>query len=78
MFPPVHLKVLLPANHLILLIFIPLPVVEYREAEYRDHQVQGFICHFGLDTPDKHGLLDQRSAFETNYQVAKFTNQHSL
>jgi len=47
-------------------------VVGYHEAEYRDHQVQGFFCHFGLDTADLHRLpfdklrttLDQRNTFE--------------
>jgi hypothetical protein len=55
-----------------------LSVVEYREAEYtctalrsvqcrcRDHQTQGFLCHFGLDTAENHRLLDQRTAFEKN------------
>jgi hypothetical protein len=50
-------------------------MVEYREAEYRDHQAQGFFCHFGLDTPDEHGLLDQRSAFEINCQMTKCINE---
>jgi hypothetical protein len=49
------------------LIFSLLSVVEYREAGYRDHQVQEFLCYFGLDTAEKHRLLDQRSTFETNY-----------
>ena len=45
-------------------------MVEYREAEYRDYQFQVFSCHFGLDTAEKRRLLDQRTAFETNFQIA--------
>jgi hypothetical protein len=48
-------------SHLTLLIFNLLSVVEYREAEYRDHQFQGFFGYFGLDTAENHRLLDHRS-----------------
>jgi hypothetical protein len=63
-----------------LYIFNQLSVVEYREAEYRDHRFQEifrFQVTFGLDTPDKHGLLDQRSTFESKYQTANLNNKNS-
>jgi len=53
-----------------LLIFNLLSMVEYREAEYRDQQVQGFFCHFGLDMAEKHRLLDHQSTFKTSCKVA--------
>jgi hypothetical protein len=58
------------SSHPTLLIFNVFSVVEYREAEYRDHKFQDFYCYFGLDTAEKHRLLDQRSTFEPNCLVA--------